>query len=183
LLEYYPPENVTLNHLQDSDGHCTDYYYDAVGRLAGIGTPSFDYVGFDYDAGGRVKEKWFTNGVDARYAYNADNTLATLTNVAGATAVSSHSYTYDPQGSRKTQAETVAGTTLNFTYGYDELNCLTLVQNGTVTQQEAYSYDPIGERLTKSVGTTSPTVTAYVYDAANQLKEIYAGSATGSYCQ
>lgn len=48
--------------------------------------------------------------------------------------------------------------------------------NGTATQQEAYAYDSLGNRLTKSVGVTSPVITAYVHDAANQLKEIRSGS-------
>jgi RHS repeat-associated protein len=54
------------------------------------------------------------------------------------------------------------------------------VQNGTAAQQQNYSFDPLGNRLTKSLGTTSPTITAYVHDAANQLKEIRSGSATGT---
>ena len=33
-----------------------------------------------YDAGGRLKEKWLPNGVNSRYAYNTDNTLAQVVN-------------------------------------------------------------------------------------------------------
>jgi RHS repeat-associated protein len=83
-------------------------------------------------------------------------------------------------GNRATQAETVGATIINYTYGYDNLNRLTQVQNGTATQQENYSYDPLDNRSSKSVGATTPTITAYVYDAANQLKEIHSGTTTGT---
>lgn len=176
LTYAYSPGGL-LNKMLDSDNNRTDYLYDPVGRLAGIWTPNYDYVSFGYDAGGRLTEKWFTNGVDTRYGYNADNTLANLTNKNGSTPISSHAYTYDALGNRQTQTETVNGTPLNYTYGYDQLNRLTQVQNGTAAQQQNYTYDPFGNRLTKTIGSTT---TAYVHDAANQLKEIRNGTATGT---
>jgi RHS repeat-associated protein len=168
------------NFKQDSDGNRTNYLYDPVGRLAGLWAPSYDYVSFSYDAGGRLVEKWFPNGVDARYAYNLDNSLASLTNKQGATTLSSHVYGYDVLGNRQSQAETVAGSTINYAYAYDNLNRLIQVTNGTAAQQQNFSFDPLGNRLTKSIGATAPTVTAYVYDVANQLKEIRSGTATGT---
>jgi hypothetical protein len=45
-----------------------------VGRLVGIWAPNYDYSSFSYDNGGRLTEKWFPNGVDARYTWNPDNT-------------------------------------------------------------------------------------------------------------
>ena len=33
-----------------------------------------------YDAGGRLKEKWQPNGVNSRYVYFTDNTLAQVVN-------------------------------------------------------------------------------------------------------
>ena len=166
--------------MQDSDGNRTDYQYDRVSRLISIWAANYDYVSFTYDAGGRLTERLLSNGVDAKYTYNPDNTLASLANKAGTTAISNHVYSYDVLGNRATQAETVGATTINYTYGYDNLNRLTQVQNGTATQQENYSYDPLDNRTSKSVGATAPTVTAYVYDAGNQLKEIHSGSATGT---
>ena len=177
LTYAYSPAGL-LNLMLDSDGNRTDYLYDPVGRLTGLWAPNYDYVSFGHDAGGRLTEKR-VNSVDAQYTYNADNTLASLTNKLNTTTISSHVYTYDALGNRQTQAETVNGSTLNYTYAYDALNRLTQVQNGTPAQQQNFSFDPIGNRLTKSLGQTSPTITAYVHDAANQLKEIHSGSATG----
>jgi RHS repeat-associated protein len=179
-LNYSYSPGGLLNFVLDSDGNRTDYQYDRVSRLISIWAANYDYVSFTYDAGGRLTEKLLSSGVDAKYTYNPDNTLASLANQTGATVISNHVYSYDVLGNRATQAETVGATIINYTYGYDNLNRLTQVQNGTATQQENYSYDPLDNRLSKSVGATAPTITAYVYDAANQLKEIHSGTTTGT---
>ncbi len=180
ILTYAYSPGGLLNTLKDADGNRTDYIYDNNGRMTGLWAPNDDIVSLNYDNGGRLIEKWLPNGEDSQYLYNADNTLQSLTHKRGLTVISSHGYTYDALGNRQTQAETIGGSLLNYTYGYDPLNRLIQVQNGTATQQENYSYDPIGNRLTKQVNATTPVVTAYVYDVANQLKEIHAGSATGT---
>lgn len=179
-LSYTYSPGGLLNNLSDSDGKRTDYLYDAVGRLTGIWASSFDYVTFAYDRGGRLTEKWFPNGVTTRYGYNADNTLSQVLNRSGAaTIISQHDYTYDGVGNRKTHTEKVGATTTAYTYGYNELGRLTQVSNGNALQQENYAYDPLGNRTSKQVNATTPVVTAYLYDTANQLKEIRQGSATG----
>src|SRR5205085_12005717 len=71
------------------------------------------------------------------------------------------------------------GATLSYAYTHDELHRLTQVSNGTPAQQENYSYDWLDNRLSRSVGTTSPALTTYLYDAANRLAEIHAGAASG----
>ncbi len=175
----YSPGGL-LNYMQDNDGNRTDYQYDRVSRLISIWAANYDYVSFSYDAGGRVTERMLSSGVDARYTYNPDNTLASLVNKQGVTTISNHVYSYDVLGNRATQAETVGATTINYAYGYDNLNRLIQVQNGTAAQQENYSYDPLDNRTTKSIGVTTPSITAYVYDNANQLKEIRNGTTTGT---
>jgi len=74
-------------------------------------------------------------------------------------------------------AETLNGSTHSYSYGYDDLNRLIQVDNGTPAQLETYTYDPLNNRTTKTLGSVT---TAYVHDAANQLQEIRADSATGS---
>ena len=86
--------------MQDSDTTTTNYVYDPVGRLTGIWASNNDFVTFNYDAGGRILEKWFPNGVDAQYSWNKDNTLASLTNKMGAAIISQHVYGYDALGNR-----------------------------------------------------------------------------------
>jgi RHS repeat-associated protein len=64
-----------------------------------------------------------------------------------------------------------------YQYVYDALPRLTEVRNSaTAALLEGYTYDPLGNRTTKTAGGST---VAYVYDAANQLKEILQGSATG----
>ena len=178
-LNYAYSPGGLLNNQIDSDGNRTDYLYDQVGRLTGIWAPNYDYTGFRYDAGGRLLEKWFPNGVDSQFTWNADNTLNTLTNKVGSSTLSSHVYAYDGVGNRSTQSETINGVTISYAYQYDNLNRLVQVQNGTATQQENYAYDPLGNRTTRTVNATTPSAVAYVYDAANQLKEIHQNNTAG----
>jgi RHS repeat-associated protein len=169
-----------LNGVTDSDGRITSYRYDPVGRLSEITAPNGDTAAFRFDAGGRLMEKILPNGVSARYAWNEDDSLKQIVNRNTASAIlTQHDYAYDGVGNRYSQTENIGGSTLGYAYGYDELKRLTQVTNGTAAQQENYAYDPLGNRTTKSVGATSPTVTAYKFDLANQITEIHSGSLAG----
>jgi RHS repeat-associated protein len=175
----YSPGGL-LNWMLDSDGNETDYEYDPVGRLSGIWAPNYDYVTFRYDNGGRLSEKWFPNGVSTAYSYNQDNSLKQVVNKStNSSIISQHDYTYDGVGNRLIHTEKIGTTTTSYSYLYNELNRLTQVGNGNAAQQENYSYDTLGNRTTKQVNATTPSITAYVYDAANQLTEIHQDSPTG----
>jgi len=130
-----------------------------------------------YDPGGRLTEKWFPNGVNTQYRYNPDNTLRQLKSRAGfsdATVLSQNDYTYDGVGNRLTHIEKIGASTTAYKYVYDPLDRLLEVRdNVTTALKEAYTYDSLGNRLTKTDGATT---LAYVYDAANQVKEIRQGS-------
>lgn len=179
----YSPGGL-LKSVQDGHGNSTNYLYDPANRLTGIWAPNFGTIAYRYDAGGRLAEKWLPNGVNTRYSYNADDSLQQLVNRSGATTtISQHNYTYDGFGNRKTHAEAIAGTTVNYNYTYDSLNRLLQVANGTPAQQETYSYDPLGNRVSKTVNATTPVKTVYIYDAANQLLESRNNSATGTMLQ
>ena len=178
-----------LARLTDSEGNVLDYRYDAVGRLAQILAPNYDALLFAYDAGGRLTARWASPGAGnlsgasfaASYAYHPDDRLASLVNrsATGAAELSSHVYGYDAWGNRATQAETINGATINYSYGYDGLDRLTRVDNTTPAQQENYSYDPWGNRRTRSLGDPVASTLAYGYDAANQLATLRSGSEAG----
>ena len=54
-----------------------------------------------YDASGRLKEKWLPNGVNSRYDYFNDNTLAQVVNRSlTTTIISQHDYAYDVYANR-----------------------------------------------------------------------------------
>lgn len=169
-----------LNSLTDGEGKITSYRYDPSGRLAGITAPNNDELTFAFDPAGRLLEKRLANGLSSRSTWNADDSLASLTHRKGGTTLASNAYTYDGVGNKSGNVETISGSAITYAYTYDELKRLTQVGNGTAAQQENYAYDPLGNRIQKSVGQTSPTVTAYKFDAANQLTEIHAGSLGGT---
>lgn len=169
-----------LNSVTDGEGKITNYRYDPSGRLAGITAPNNDELTFAFDPAGRLTEKRLANGISSRYTWNADDSLAGITHAKAGTTLAANAYTYDGVGNRSANTETIGGTALSLAYSYDELKRLIQVANGTPTQQEAYQYDPLGNRTQKGVGQTAPTITAYLYDAANALKEIHSGSAGGA---
>lgn len=125
--------------------------------MTGIWAPNDDYVVFAHDQAGRLTEKWLPNGITARYEWNADSTLATLTNRVGDTdqlILTRHAYGYDPLGRRQSvldKAGLLAQPSLN----------------------QSWSYDALDNR----VGAAGVVA---VFDASNQLIELRNGSATGT---
>lgn len=159
-LNYAYSPGGLLNTMRDSDNQRIDYLYDPVGRLSGIWAANDDYIAYTYDAGGRLTEKWFPNGVNTQYAWNNDNTLAEIknrVNFSDTATVSKHTYAYDAVAQRKTAFDRVANLS-------------------APPSNDAFAYDPIGNRTSKS---DSAGPAYYIYDAANQLKEIRSGSPTG----
>ena len=152
----YSPGGL-LNTTQHDDGARTDYLYDPVGRLIGIWAPNDDYVVFAHDKAGRLTEKWLPNGITARYEWNADNTLATLTNRVGDTdqlILTRHSYGYNGLGRKQTALD----------------------RSGLLTQpalNQSWSYDALDNRVAAAASVA-------LFDAANQLIELRNGSATGT---
>jgi len=168
-----------LNSVTDSDGKMTNYRYDPSGRLAGLIAPNNESLTFAYDDAGRLLKKHFASGLHSNYTWNADDSLATISHAKAGTTLAANAYTYDGVSNRSGNVETIGGTAISSAYSFDEMKRLTQVTNGTPAQQENYQYDPLGNRTQKSVGQVTPTVTAYVLDAANELKEIHGGSAAG----
>ncbi|MDX1253449.1 MAG: type IV secretion protein Rhs [Gammaproteobacteria bacterium] len=180
-LSYAWSPGGQLNRLTDSDGRVTVYQYDPAGRLSAILAPNRDRIAFAWDAGGRLSEKWFPNGLSARYIWNPDNSLKQLVNrSAASTVLTQHDYSYDGVGNRIKHIEAIAGAALTYDYAYDPLSRLTQAKNGNAAQQEDYSYDPLNNRTRKTVNATTPVITAYTHDAANQLTEVRQGSPTGT---
>jgi RHS repeat-associated protein len=150
-----------LNTMEDQNGARTDYLYDPVGRPIGIWAPNYDYLVFTHDAGGRLTEKWHPNGINSQYEWNADNTLALLSNRLAyddSSVISQHEYEYDNLGRRQTtvdKAGTLVLPAINDSFGYDALD----------------------NRTRKTVNGVAQHA---IFDAANQLVELRAGSPTGA---
>ena len=95
-----------------------------------------------HDAGGRLKEKWLPNGVNSRYAYFTDNTLAQVVNRSlTASIISQHDYLYDAYANRRQQISNIAGTALTHAYTFDALDRLLTVKQTVpldATKDETY---------------------------------------------
>jgi RHS repeat-associated protein len=177
-LTYSYSAGGLLNFVEDGDGNRTDYVYDGSGRLAEIWAPNGDVVTYVRDAAGRLVEKWMPNGVSVRYAHNGDDTVASVTNAHGSTVVSEHAYTYDGFRNRRTHTETVAGVTMPYRYTHDNLNRLTRVENATTLALiESNGFDILGNRTNRTSSTGA--VTAFLYDALNQLTQARQGTTAG----
>lgn len=180
-IQYEYSPGGQLNAMVDTEGYQTDYLYDPVGRLTGIWAENGDLVSFMRDAGGRLKQKWFSNGVSSTYEYNTDDTLAQIVNHGDAgQIISQHDYGYDGFGSRETHLERIRNLTLNYKYDYDPLNRLIAVRDADNANSlvEGYAYDRFDNRST--VTSATGAVQAYVYDDAQQLKQIRQDSTTGA---
>ncbi len=128
-----------LNKVTDGKANQTNYLYDATGRLSGIWAPNYGTVSYRHDAGGRLKEKWLPNGVNSRYAYFTDNTLAQVVNRSlTTTIISQHDYSYDVFANRRQQTSTLIGSALTHTYTFDALDRLLTVKYGGTEVRRRY---------------------------------------------
>jgi RHS repeat-associated protein len=152
--------------------HQWDYKYDAVGRLSALVAPNGQTVSFALDPGGRLKERSYGNSLTSRYAWLADGSLQSIEHLAGSSQLARHAYTYDVWGNRASAADTLAGSTVAKTYGYDALDRLKSVANGTAAQDENYAFDLLGNRTARSIGTPVSLSWTSTYDAANQLTQV-----------
>ncbi|MGV8991376.1 MAG: RHS repeat-associated core domain-containing protein [Thiobacillus sp.] len=173
-LSYTWTPGGRLALVADSDGHQASMSYDATGRLASVVAPNGETVSFTYDAGGRLIETRLNSGQRTTQSWFEDGSLKQKQNLFNSTVLTSHGYTIDNQGRRSGQTEVIAGTTKNWSYGYDNLDRLISASDGTA---ETYSYDIFGNRRSKA---RAGITTAYLYDAAQQLSQIRNGGDTGT---
>lgn len=195
-----------LNSKEDSDGHRTDYLYDALGRLIGIWLPNYDSVAFGHDRNGRRVQKWHSEGgIETRYAWNADGSLAGLANWASTTLLTRHLYGYDAFGRKASATEYFNPYSMVWTYGHDALDRISEVRyacnGGPQLLLGAYRYDArgnrtrntavngawrqgildAGQRLTRiddysSSGTLTGAVATFQYDANGSLTSKQTGA-------
>lgn len=152
--------------------HQWDYQYDATGRPSALIAPNGQTVSFALDPAGRLLEKSFGNTLTSKYTWHPEGSLASIEHLAGSSQIAKHAYTYDPWGNRSTAADTLGGSLVTQTYGYDALDRLKSVSNGTAAQDESYSFDLYGNRLTRSIGNPVSQSWTSSFDAAHQLTQV-----------
>jgi RHS repeat-associated protein len=182
-LTYAHSPGGLLNSVTDSANNRWDYLYDGTGRPVGLWAPNFDYLAFTWDAGGRLLERWSSQGASSVYTWNADDSLAALDNLLPDGALmTAHHYGYDAQGRRSQHSETLGALGTKYRqYSHDALDRLTRVQDcdsayATCGDDEILSYDPLGNRTTRTAGGITQ---AYLHDAANRLTEIRQNDVNG----
>ncbi|MBI3560644.1 MAG: type IV secretion protein Rhs [Gammaproteobacteria bacterium] len=186
-----------LDSIKDNNNTLYTFMRNPLGQVTQAQSPAVTYV-YGYDASHRL-----TSLIDTRanktlyYAYSPGGLLNTLRDSDG----NRTDYLYDPNGrmtgiwspnddivsldydagGRLVETWLPNGEDSQYLYNPDNtLQSLTNKRGLSVISSHGYTYDPLGNRLSKQVNATTPSITAYVYDVANQLKEIRQGSATGA---
>jgi RHS repeat-associated protein len=175
------------------------YGYDNADRLTSI-TQGSSVVSFEYDDANRRTLLTLPNGLKTEYAYDAASRLTGLTYKLGGATLGNLTYAYDPASQRTKMGGTWARTLLPTAVAsatYDAANQQTafngqtqtfdlngnLTVDGTNTYTwnvrnelasisgpvpASFVYDPFGRRQRKTI---SGTVTDFVYDGLNPVKE------------
>ena len=164
-----------------ADGQTTTYAYDGRARLKTATTFDNKVSRYTYLADGLTHTVEYPNGVVATHGYDKADRLTSLVNAKGAAVVSRYDYTYDDNGNRLTQDETLGGTTERTTYTYDDLNRLWTVTYPADAAFPAgryveYGYDAVGNRETEvtkhpTAGTVFSSKTGS-FDRLNRLRTL-----------
>src|SRR5207249_3093397 len=155
------------------------FTYDVLKRLRKI-TPDAAFTGetpvqFEYFASGRRRQMIDASG-QTDYDYDALGRLKLKTTPRGRI-----NYTYNDTSGRRSFSVTTANqdgssrTGLGGTsviYKWNSLNQLVSVTDGTATT--TYGYDPVGNL--ENINYPSGSLTHYIYDVRNRLKEMTVGS-------
>src|SRR2546428_10357773 len=113
--------NGTLAYGYDLDSNRTTltypgsstvtYAFSNAGRLSSFVDGGSRTTAYTYSAAGLAKTATLPNGLVTTYTYDRGQRLTNLTNVVGATTITSHAYTLDAEGNRTAQSEFVSGIT------------------------------------------------------------------------
>jgi RHS repeat-associated protein len=133
----------------------------------GSGTTSWGY-----DAAYRLATR-ADSSANTTSTYTADNAdeLTSLVTTTGGTTTQHLTLSYNREGDRTGQTDSVLGTSSSF--GYDQANRLTSYSSGSTSASYAYNGD--GLRMSKTVGSTT---TPFAYDQAEGLPLILQAGST-----
>ncbi|MEP6670726.1 MAG: RHS repeat-associated core domain-containing protein [Chthoniobacter sp.] len=185
-----PLGNSTITYTYDELGrangrsingatNASSVSYDALGRVAGYGNPLGNFVPSYVNQTARLDHLQVSNGQQTRlltnYAWkpNAqDQRLDSITHLdPTAQTQSQHSYSYDAEGEILSWQSVIAGSTAQYTFGYNASNELeNAVQRAQPSQNllhsASYGYDSAGNRVAVN---EDGKYTSYPANAKNQL--------------
>ncbi|WP_125778021.1 DNRLRE domain-containing protein [Antribacter gilvus] len=178
---------TTVNHPKQSSAYTYDLrdLVDTVTVDDLTDTAAGKTTRYTYTVRGQQETETKANGNLATYTYFNDGALKSLQEKDGTTLVSSHEYTYDPNGNQATDAASKqnadnAAAYLNSTttYAYDPADRLTAkVKAGNGASVETYVHDDNANVISQSVGGTT---TSYTYDR-NRLLSAALGGTSAAY--
>lgn len=155
---------VRVNH---PNGLITAKAYDRMNQLSSIKTTNPDgntvfHENYTRDANGRRTKVVQADGSAVEYAYDAKSRLTGETyKDADGNVRRQLAYTYDAVGNRLTVTDSLANTTVNYTYnGSDQL---------TSDGAHTFAYDANGNTISKTI---SASTTRYAYDARERLTQV-----------
>jgi RHS repeat-associated protein len=160
-LSYPSPRNTDAlvtadNQSGTAAGPSQAFSYDALLRLAGVGSSAGSPTSYAYDAADRLTQ-WITPEAAHAFSYDPSGQLTSETTQQG-TSVVTTTFGYDTQGNRTTQTDTLPGgaPASTATYTYDQANRLVRYDGPPTTafgqagstpgQTRTYSYDSHGLR-------------------------------------
>jgi len=145
------------------DGKAHTYSYDKLAGLTADSQGGATTTAWTNDAAREVTQRLDPAGpYTSTLGYDAAHELTMLQTISGTTTTKNLAFTYNRDGDRTGQRDSVSGT--NATYGYDQADRLITATTGLTTS--SYGYDGDGLRQSKTV---SGTTTAATWDTAAGL--------------
>jgi len=160
--QYWPDGKVKQVTSSDT-GSTVNYTYDVNGRPQSISDPTNPnaFFTYTYDPLGRVKSLQLPNGVVNAYTYNSSGDLTGVDASLNGNPVANFDYQVDPATGRWTQLTDSSGPH-SFTYNADGSLKSESHPVGSGLPNQSYTYDAAGNR---SVGSVTSQ-----YDVADRLK-------------
>ena len=187
VTKYSYYDNGNLKKVALPNGYTEEYTYNKDNTLQILinknssGAVVEKYI-YAYDKAKNIISKEDKKGTTS-YKYDSLNRLTKVTEPSGKTI----EYTYDKEGNRYTETETVGTTKTKSIYSYDSSNRITGINqtiNGVLSNTTAYTYDKNGNTLSKTITSSSTgakETTKYSYDVLNQLTKVTTSKGTISY--
>jgi RHS repeat-associated protein len=166
-LSYY--ENRTLKSLTDPNGNATTWSIDVQNRVTGKQYADGSKITNTYEATtSRLHAVADAMNQVKQYAYNLDDTIATISYIHAVNPTPDVRFNYDPYFPRVVSMEDGTGNT-EYTYGpFGVPGALQLAQETSsfLNQSVNYDYDPLGRLDQRRIGSHSETV---VYDSIGRM--------------
>ncbi len=147
-------------------GRTIEEDYNGRVQLAAVKDGATSLTLYTYDAGGRMVNRTYSNGVVAAYSYNNNNWITSLSHTKSS-VLAQFNYSFDNEGNRL-YAEKTHRTGHSEKYVYDANDRLSNYKEGTLTggsipsplTQTQYNYDGAGNRTTMVKDALTTTYTS-----------------------